>query len=637
MSVNFATKTTIRAIDHASKPLLKIQKQAAALQRSFRNVNKAASGLRGVGRRIMMGIGMPAVVAGANTLRMAADFDEAMNTTQSKLLISKKAMKKLRDEAKHLGATTQFSATQAGNAMSYLAQAGYDTNKIMKTTGSTLDLAAAGGLGLASAADIASNVMGAFRLDKTKDIDKFGENYKRVTSVLAVASAKSNLSVEELAEALKGAAPVAAQFGMSIEQSGAMLGMLANMGIKGSKAGKAMENMFVRLINPVGAGQKAMERFKITQSDFFDKAADGSKVFKGVSNMIDILKKKGVDEKGLFQIFGKFHTSKMMALISAGGDAVRELENDLKNYSAASKMADIKMQGLPGVFKLLASSWEAVNLAMKDSGAFDPIIEGIKKLTGWLQELSKHPETLKSIAKTVGMVVAAGAGLYAVGTAMKFFTTTVTAITLLSSPIGMVVAGIAVLAGLGVLIYKNWDGIKEWFVDIFNGLSEPVQNAIKFIKIAFVDNNIVQLIIKAWQVIPDFFSGMWQSVKSMFASGIVFILEKIRGLAGALQGDVFGKKIGFSDEMLGGLDQKIAKYQAIANQQPNQLPPFARIQAESTKEKQLTKQEAKEAFSNALKENVGLFSFDAVVNVDGQGNTTRRIGNKAPALASNAP
>ena len=471
MSIKFVASTILTAKDNTKGAFAAMARNAKNAEMAVRRVTLAGRDLKDMGKNMSGFVSAPVAALGANALSMATSFEGAMNTVQSKLLITKDAMKDLRDQAKDLGASTSFSATQTGDAMGFLAQAGLNANEILTATPTILNLASAAGLDLAKSADIATNVMGAFQME----MDSAGSNITRVADVLALASAKSNTSVEELAEAMKTAAPVAKGFGMTVEQTSSMLGMLANMGIKGGESGTVFKNMLSNLAAPAGGAEKALDKLNIKQSALFKKTKEGELVFQGVSNMLNVLEKSGASSIDMFKIFGAEAGPGMMAIMKSA-DGIKDLEKTLQKSGAAAEMAKIKMQGLPGVMAALRSSWEAANIALVESGGFAPIIEGLKAATKGMQAFAKaNPDMVAKIVK-IGMVVAiAGPALLVLGGALAsigVIAKTAAAGMLLFTPAALpIVAIAAAIGGAAYLIYKNWDKLSVFFKGFGMGLA----------------------------------------------------------------------------------------------------------------------------------------------------------------------
>ena len=499
MSIKFIASTVLTAKDQTRGVFANMAKNAKHAEQSVRNLRKAGENLKGMGRGLATTVSAPIAGLGANALKMATDFGASMNNVQAKLLISGKEMEGLRSQAKDLGSTTAFSATQAADAMGFLAQAGFDANQIMTATPTVLNLASAAQMDLATAADIASNVMGAFGLD----MDSAGKNITRVSDVLALASAKSNLSVQEMAQSMKTSAPIAKAFGLEVEETSAMIGMLANMGIKGTQSGVVFKNMMTNLAKPVGQAAKAMDKLGLKQSDFFKKNKKGEMVFKGVTTMLRKLKSQGADSTDMISIFGKEAAAGMLA-ISKSADAIDKLQSDISVSGAAARMAKIQMQGLPRVMKEMSSAWEGANLALVESGAFEPLINGFKSITKGMSDLAKSdPEMLRDIVKALAAAAVVAPALMILGGTLAGIASIVKVVAggfaLLNAPV-IAVAGL--LAGAAYVIYKNWNKVSSFFKGFSEGLSEAFGEISEAIKPA------TDFISKAAKAISDFFKPL---------------------------------------------------------------------------------------------------------------------------------
>ena len=553
MNTSFVTSTTYKVFDKSKGAFRAMHRNAREATRSFRQLKVAGRGVEKMGRSMSMSISAPMIAAGANSVRMAADFDGAMNQVRAKLMIGKEAAKELRDQAKLLGSETAFSATQAANAQAFLAQAGFDAGNILTATPATLNLAAAANLELAEAADIASNIFGAFGMV----MDKEGKQIGRMTDVLSLATARSNLNVQEMAESMKDAGPMAHGFGMSLEETAATIGMLANMGIKGTNAGTAMKNMLVNLTDPASKAQESLAKLNLTKSSFFKKE-NGKEIFQGTAKMLEQLKEAGASSTDLISIFGKIAGPKVMALMSSGAGAVKGLTNELVNSEgAAEKMANTMMDGLPGVIAGFKSAFEAINIAAVESGAFKPIIDGIKLVTNKFREWSKaNPELIKTIVQIGGVIAIVGPALIGLGIAFKVTAMAMAALkfgavfkgmalmfkvlsggllfsikslsflvgkglviafkslALLFTPGGAILAGIVAFAYGAYKIYKHWGAIYEWASDTFGGL--------------------VDVIKSAFSGLGTFFDLVFLGIKNTFSKGVLKIAQGIQSAAGAL-------------------------------------------------------------------------------------------------------
>lgn len=502
MSIKFVASTVLTAKDMTKGVFANMAKNAKAAEQSMRSVRKAGESLGSAGRTLSAGITAPVVGLGANALRMATDFSASMNNVQAKLLATGDEMTGLRDKAKELGSSTSFSAKQAADAMGFLAQAGFKTNQILSSVPIVLNLASAAQMDLARASDIASDVMGQFGFEA----DKQGKNITRVADVLANASAKSNLSVEQMFESLKQAGPFAKAYGVTIEETAAALGKMADSGIKGSQAGMVLKTVFTNLSKPVGEGKKALGELGLTLSDFFKKNAEGKLELTGIANAMDKLTKAGASNAQLTSIFGKEAAAGILILKEAGG-GIDELADKLQESGVAARMAKIQIQGLPGVMASMRSVWEGLNIAAAESGAFKPLIEGFKSVTKSMQDMAKaDPEKFKTILTAAAGAAIIGPGLILLGASMTGLASTVKvaagALSLFKVASLPMLAAVAAIAGAATLIYKNWDGITAFFRGVAEGAKGSFDDILASIKPA-----------------TDALSGIARSIKNLFSGG----------------------------------------------------------------------------------------------------------------------
>jgi len=199
--------------------LNKLSADLAAAERKIQSrLLETSKRLQSVGNTLSTRVTLPLTLMGAGVVRTAFLFQKSMNRVAALTGATGKQFQEMTDLARRMGEVTEFSASQAADAMGFLAQAGFSVDDILQALPGTLQLASAGSLDLARAADIASNVLTQFKL-KTSEIG-------RVNDVLALTASRSNTNVEQMAEALKFAGSVAATAGVSIEQTSAIIGLL---------------------------------------------------------------------------------------------------------------------------------------------------------------------------------------------------------------------------------------------------------------------------------------------------------------------------------------------------------------------------------------------------------------------------
>ena len=280
-----------------------------------------------------------------------ADFESKMSGLKAVTGATSKEMKEMTKVARDLGSKTAFSATQAADGMEFLARAGFKTNEIIASTPDVLNLAAAGAIDLGRAADISSNILGAFSFE--------AKQMTRVVDVMAKTTASANTDIEQLGEAMKLSAPIANSFGISIEETAASIGILSNSGLQGTVAGTGLKNVLLKLISPSSELKKAMGGLTL-ESD-------------GLTAVLKQIKASGLPAASAMKLFGKIAGNSFLVL-SAGIKDLKELNSELENAGGtAETMAKIKMKNLTGAFLGFKSAIDDVVLTLGDMGVLEAL------------------------------------------------------------------------------------------------------------------------------------------------------------------------------------------------------------------------------------------------------------------------
>lgn len=304
----------------------------------------------------MMGIGMGI----ADTINTYKNFQAQMSTVQAISGATGDSLKRLTDKAKEMGATTQFSATEAGQAMEYMAMAGWSDQQMLSGISGIMNLAGASGENLARVSDIVTDALSAFGL-KAEESGHFAD-------VLAAATSKSNTSVGLMGETFKYVAPIAGGMKFSIEDTSLAIGLMANAGIKGSEAGTALRSTLTRLVKPPSDAAKALEAMGIKAAN-----ADGSmKPLR--QTLLDLRSRfKGMTEEQKVQaaasIAGQEAMSGFLAMMNESDENFAKLANAVDTANGASeRMNKLKNDNLAGDVKALQSAWESLQLTIMEGG-----------------------------------------------------------------------------------------------------------------------------------------------------------------------------------------------------------------------------------------------------------------------------
>jgi TP901 family phage tail tape measure protein len=496
-----------RTVGMATKKFAVFQRRTEGLRKSM---SKLGSKMRSMGRGMATKVSAPIGLAGAAVLRTAVNFEKSMNKvgalSQSIKVMGDGTFKtteqfnKLEKQAKELGSTTAFSASEAADAMGFLAQAGFKVEKLTKTGEKVneiysamphvLNLAAASSTDLAMTADIASNIMGGFQIEATE--------MARVADTLALVTATSNTNLEQLGEAMKQGAPLAKKFGVSLENTAALSGLLGNIGIQGSLAGTTLKAMFTKLAAP---SSKAVELMKRMGFELEVMGDDGKKKIKPIN---DILAELGptignlnqADQLAvineLFGLRGIAGASDLLAQsVAKGENPIKAFTKVLENSTGASSdMAKIMMRGAPGAVKSFTSALEGLALSIASSGLLEKFTEILTSLTEMVRGLSGTEQKwlafgtiIAGIAAVfgpvlmgIGSLISAFGGLTAIFGAVKVAAAFLFPIILkigaiFMGPLGIIVAVVAVVYRL----ITAWDKLVSAFKNS-NGFFNTIKN-----------------------------------------------------------------------------------------------------------------------------------------------------------------
>ncbi|MEW4469001.1 phage tail tape measure protein [Parasphingorhabdus sp. JC815] len=376
-----------RGLKRGEKDLDRIGKQAG----------KAAGDVDASSGKMAIAFGKVAAAAGAAwaafggvraIIQTNAEFGASMQKVAAISGATGAQFDELREKAIELGAATMFSASEAADALGFLAMAGFSASESLAAIQSVLDLAAASGMGLAQAADITSNVLSGF--------GKEAEEAALVADVLAKASSVSNTNVEQLGQAMSTAAPIAAALGISMEETAAAIGVMSDAGIQGSRAGTALRGVFASLAGPTTQAQEALAKYGLSARDVDPQIV-------GLTKAMATLQERGLSTADAMIIFGREAASG--ALVMAGtAERMRELTSEFENAEgAAAAMAAVMADNLKGDIDELSSAVEGFIIRLGDAG----VTGALRSMT---QFGAKAIEFLSTNMSTLITVVASAAG-----------------------------------------------------------------------------------------------------------------------------------------------------------------------------------------------------------------------------------
>lgn len=385
---------------------------------------------------------------------VAGDFEEAMSTIEALSQANARDMAALSAEAKDLGATTKFTAKEAGDAMGYMAMAGWDASDMLQGMDGVMQLAAASGEDLAMVSDIVTDSLSAFGLT-AKDTAHFSD-------VLAAAATSSNTNVAIMGETFKMSASVAGALGYSIEDVAVAMGLMANSGVKGSIAGTALRNTFNGLLEGVTLTGAAFGEYEYSAIK-----ADGT--MKDFGSTIDEL-------RGYFEqmteaervanaqaIAGQRGYNGLLAILNATDADYASLTNSINNCTgAAQRMANVKLDDINGQLTLMKSAWDALKTTIGEQ--FIPEMRGLYEIGtdvfGVVDDFVKeNPALVRAVVTFTGVMGGAALAITGVNAAMTVFKALNVA-AMFTNPVFLAAGAIGALAaGVMALTTAADDGV----------------------------------------------------------------------------------------------------------------------------------------------------------------------------------
>ena len=524
------TENNLRDLERqAGQSAVALQKIAATGEK----LKTVGSAIEGVGQKLM-----PVTAAvgglGAAAVKVASDFDSAMSQVAAVSGATGKDLEALRDKAREMGSKTKFSASEAAQAMNYMAMAGWKTNDMLSGIEGIMNLAAASGEDLATTSDIVTDALTALGLS--------AEDSGHFADILAAASSNANTNVSMMGETFKYCAPVAGALGFSAEDTAEAIGLMANAGIKSSQAGTAMRSMMTNLTGEVKFVGDAFGELTIqtTNTDgsmrsLGDILADCRAAFAQMSES-----EKAANAEALV---GKNAMSGFLAVMNAAPGDIEKLNSAINNCDGtAEKMAATMQDNLAGQLTILKSQLEELAISIGEI-----LMPYIRQIVGWIQGLvdwlNSLDEGTKKIIVTVALVAAAlgpvliviGKVVGAIGTIMTVVPqiasaisgviafvsgTVIPAISAVVAAIGWVPLAIAAVVAILVVLYNKCEWFREAVNAIWTQIKEFFVSAWEVICSFFTETipNAWNSLVSFFQGIPAWWSGLWQSVGDFFGN-----------------------------------------------------------------------------------------------------------------------
>lgn len=550
-----ATNSALSQQENRLKRITTQQRRMAAAKAQYQKAQGLAGSMAGTGAA-GLATGSGILYAGARLMAPGLDFDASMSKVQALTRLQKDSpeLQALRDQARELGASTQFTAGQAADAQGFLGMAGFDPKAIKAAMPGMLDLAKAGGAELAETADIASNILTGFNMNASQT--------GRLGDVLVGAFTRSNTNLQMLGDTMKYVAPVAASVGQDIETMATMAGKLGDAGIQGSMGGTALRAIISRLAKPPKMAADALDELGISAKDAQGNLRDLPSVLKELNEKTKAL--GSADRAGFFKAIAGEEAFSALQVLSdqAGSGKLQELIGTLRQAQGeAATTAKVMADNLRGDLSALGSAWEDLGIQLQDgqNGPLRSLTQGltdvIRNVKSWIAE---NPELAGQIIKT-----AAGLGIL-----MATMGGITLALASILGPFAMVRFGMMMLGikSLGLVTgLKSLGGALLWVgkAVLWIGralMLNPIGLAVTAIALG------AYLIYKHWDRIVPYFAGLWAEIKAGFSGGIGGIAATIlnfsplglfhRALAGVLSYfgiDIPARFTDFGAMLIGGL------------------------------------------------------------------------------------
>ncbi len=560
MAGRFSVEAVFKAVDRVTAPVTRMQNRVGKLTRSMgrgfhklnRVVGKFASGVKKAGLAVVAALALSSG-AMANVIGTGAEFEQTLVNAAAKfpgeIRRGTEAFEALEAAAKKTGSTTEFTASQSAQALNFLAMAGFDAESSIAALPGVVDLATAAQVDLATATDVASDSLGAFGL-MTKDASQLGANLARVNDVIAKTTTSANTTVEALFETIKDGAPVATTAGASIETFAALAGELANSGIKGSKAGTTLKNMFLSLSAPGTGAAKILKRLGVQTKDANGDMRDIVDVLHDLNGSLDGL--GTADRSGVLEgIFGKIPIAGVNVLLASGSDRLREYRRELEGASGASStMASVMRDTLQGRLNSLKSAVEGVKISIFSMSS-GPLADAIDKTTEWvraneqliatniggfLADIINNFDNIVKWMKRIGIGLAV---FFTLATILKTLALILTVVNLVmaANPIVLIILGIMALIAAIAAVIIWWDELTEAFLNSGKAMDLIVAGiALLMGPIGWLIG-AAALIFKHWDPIKAFFGDLWSGVVDIFNASlakIMGVVDKVRNAASAI-------------------------------------------------------------------------------------------------------
>lgn len=479
-----------------------------------------------------------------SSVSVGMNFDASMSQVAATMGTTVDQIDNLTKVAKEMGSTTKFTATQAADALNYLALAGYDADKAAEVLPSVLNLAAAGGMDLAYASDLVTDAMASLNIEANKqNVDDFGNK-------LAMAASKANANVSQLGEAILTVGGTAANLKGGTTELTTALGLLANVGIKGAEGGTHLRNIILSLQSPTDEAAKKMQKLGLSVYDSQGKMRGLNDILGDLNSAMNGMT-QGQKDSIINQLFNKTDLAAVNGLLAAQGEQWNTLAAQIDNADGAmGRMAETQIDNLQGAMTIMSSAFEGMQLAVYDE--LEPTLtEAVKWGTDCLTQLTTAlseggPEAMLAAAGEIISDLAAGIAAQLPG----LMQTGVEIITQLAQNLtdtmpAMLDTGAEVLAALAqgiinatpALLTSATEIIAEFMLYLGDHADEIMDTGMQLLEslVIGITDNLPQLITAAAALIANWAAALIAHLPDILKCGAAMLTTLVDGIVCSLE------------------------------------------------------------------------------------------------------
>lgn len=548
---SIAAKMTLD-ISNFTSQLNLAQNQAQRLAVETSKSFQIGSALTGMGKVLSTAVTLPLLGIAATSIKVGNEFQAQMSRVQAIAGATGGELDQMKRQAIELGAKTAFSAKEAAQGMENLASAGFQVNEIMDAMPGVLDLAAVSGGDVAASSEAMASSLRAFGLEAGQA--------GHVADVFARAAADTNAETVDMAEAMKYVAPVAHSMGLSLEETAASIGIMADAGIKGSQAGTTLRGALSRIAKPTKAMVKSMDQLGVS---FYDANGKMIPLREQIAQLKTATAGLTQEERNrhLVTLYGQNSLSGMLALLDAGPEKLDKMTNALINSDgAAREMAETMQDNLASKIEQMGGAFESAAIVIQQilEPALTKVVGGITKLIEAFLNMS--PVGQKMVVIFAGMVAALGPLLLIAGTVITTMVKLRIAIQFLGpafmgtmGTIALVVAAFYALVAVFMIAYTK----SEKFRNLIDSLAPAIKKGLGV---------AVEWTAEKLKVLWEWLQKVTEKVKefgSAISSKVANTLQQF-GINLGQAGSSIGSFISSGLERLGGAFGKVGGIMSIA-------------------------------------------------------------------------